>query len=278
MPEKSRRDTARKGRAKTEGDMPRHGNRSIIVAVSMMKVIASFGRPASLSEIAAAAGMTPTRAHRYLMGLVRTELIEQNALTSRYDLGAQIIELGVSALGRVDAIRLGTEALVSLTERVRIASLLCTWGTHGPTVLRWEQADLTSSVRIREGRNLSLLHSASGQIFFAYLPASVTQSMLAAELRKESKSTQQRRFTRDSADSLKEEIRAKGLAIAVGEEVSTFAAMAAPVFDVSGRLVLALTLIGTVNGLDTDPNGPAARALLETAAKLSHRLGHLRGD
>jgi DNA-binding IclR family transcriptional regulator len=258
--------------------MPRHGNRSIIVAVSMMKVIASFGRPASLSEIAAAAGMTPTRAHRYLMGLVRTELIEQNALTSRYDLGAQIIELGVSALGRVDAIRLGTEALVSLTERVRIASLLCTWGTHGPTVLRWEQADLTSSVRIREGRNLSLLHSASGQIFFAYLPASVTQSMLAAELRKESKSTQQRRFTRDSADSLKEEIRAKGLAIAVGEEVSTFAAMAAPVFDVSGRLVLALTLIGTVNGLDTDPNGPAARALLETAAKLSHRLGHLRGD
>lgn len=278
MAERSKRDTGRKGRAKTEGDMPRHGNRSIIVAVSMMKVIASFGRPASLSEIAAAAGMTPTRAHRYLMGLVRTELIEQNALTSRYDLGAQIIELGVSALGRVDAIRLGTEALVSLTERVRIASLLCTWGTHGPTVLRWEQADLTSSVRIREGRNLSLLHSASGQIFLAYLPASVTQPMLSGELRKESKTTRQRSFTRDSAESLKEEIRARGLAIAVGEEVSTFAAMAAPVFDVSGRLVLALTLIGTVNGVDTDPDGPAARALLETAAKLSHRLGHLRAD
>jgi DNA-binding IclR family transcriptional regulator len=259
-------------RVTTDDQLPRHGNRSIIVAVSLMKIIAAIGRPATLSEIAGAAGMSPTRTHRYLMGLVRTELLEQNPLTTRYDLGAQVLELGVAALGRVDAIRFGAEALVALTEGVRIASLMCAWGTHGPTVLRWEQADLTSAVRIREGRNLSLLHSASGQIFLAWLPAETTAPMLAAELRSEARRGAPER-SQASVEALKTEIRATGLAIAVGEEVSTFSAMAAPVFDANGKLALSLTLIGTVSGFDTDPSGEAGQSLIETARRLSRRLG-----
>jgi DNA-binding IclR family transcriptional regulator len=275
MTEKQKRTGGRTARAKIDTELPRHGNRSIIVAVSLMKIIAGFQRPVTLSEIASAAGMSPTRAHRYLMGLVRTELVEQNPLTSRYDLGAQVLELGVAALGRVDAIRFGTEALINLTERVRIASLLCAWGTHGPTVLRWEQADLGSSVRIREGRNLSLLHSASGKVFLAHLPTSVTQPFLSAELRNEAKRSNGRALSLSDAERMKEEVRKRGLGISVGEEVSTFAAMSAPVFDVNGKLALSLTLIGTVSGLDTDPDGVAACALKETAARLSRRLGAL---
>lgn len=271
---KATRKKARRSRVKIATDLPRHGNRSIIVAVSLLKIVAGLGRPSTLSEIAGAAGMSPTRTHRYLMGLVSTELLEQNPLTSRYYLGAQVIELGVSALGSVDAIRFGTEALVTLTERVRIASLLCAWGTHGPTVLRWEQADLTSAVRIREGRALSLLHSAAGRIFLAYLPSEVTRSFVDAETGKlAANAGRQKLVTQESILRLKEEIRARGLSVAVGEEVATFAAMAAPVFDANGKLALALTLISTVAGFDTDLEGEVPRALKETADQLSRRLG-----
>lgn len=273
MNEKTPRKAVRRRKTKADEDLPRHGNRSIIVAVSLMRIIASFGRPATLSEIAAAAGMSPTRTHRYLMGLVRTELLEQNPLTTRYDLGTQVIELGVAALGRVDAVRLGAEALIALTEKVRIASLMCSWGTHGPTVLRWEQADLTSAVRIREGRNLSLLHSASGQIFLAYLPASATDPLVNAELRAESQRASTRAFGRADVERLKSDVRTAGLAVSVGEEVSTFSAMSAPIFDANGKLALCLTLIGTVSGFDADLGGAPATALRETARALSRRLG-----
>jgi DNA-binding IclR family transcriptional regulator len=165
-PAKARSKPTRK--RKSGEVLPRHGIRSIAVGVKLLNKLAALGRPSSLSEIATAAGMSPTRTHRYLLGLAGSRLVEQHPVSGRYDLGAQIVELGVTALGRVDAVRLATDALADLSERTRLASLITVWGTNGPTVIRWEQADLTSAVRIREGRNLSLLRSASGRVYLTY--------------------------------------------------------------------------------------------------------------
>src|SRR5581483_5466002 len=152
---------SRKSKAKTRAKgLPRHGNRSIVVAVSLLRVIASLGRPATLSEIATAAGMSAPRAHRYLLGLANTRLVEHNAISGRYDLGSEIVELGVAALGKVDAVRFASEALPPLAEETGLAAIITVWGTNGPTVIRCEQADLGSAMRVREGRNLSLLRSA----------------------------------------------------------------------------------------------------------------------
>src|SRR5690242_15731797 len=74
-------------RRKTGDSMPRHGIRSIVVGVKLLNTLAALGRPAALSEIAIAAGMSPTRTHRYLLGLAGTRLVEQSPISGRYDLG-----------------------------------------------------------------------------------------------------------------------------------------------------------------------------------------------
>ena len=262
---------AKKTKAKTRAKgLPRHGNRSIVVAVSLLRVIASLGRPATLSEIASAAGMSAPRAHRYLLGLTNTRLVEHSPISGHYDLGSEIVELGVAALGKVDAVRFASEALVPLAEETGLASLITVWGTNGPTVIRCEQAQLVSAVRVREGRNLSLLYSAAGRVFLTYLPEAETEPFIEKELPAFAKG-------RKAIEAIQQEVRKRGIGRGLGEETPNIAALAAPVFAHTGRLALCLGVISAI-GFDTNYNGKPAIALKRAAAELSRRLGYSNGD
>jgi DNA-binding IclR family transcriptional regulator len=259
-------------RKRKTGAMPRHGIRSIVVGVKLLNTLAELGRPAPLSEIATAAGMSPTRTHRYLLGLAGTRLVEQNPVSGRYDLGPQIVELGVTALGRVDAVRMATDMLAELSERTRLASLICVWGTNGPTVIRWEQADLASAVRIREGRNLPLLRSASGRVFLTYEKPATVEPFVKRELAA-TNSIRGKSAKPKDVESLREEVKRTGLGRNIGEEGGNLAALSAPVFDANGRLALCVTLISSLGSFSPDYDGPEAETLKSAAADLSRRLG-----
>ncbi len=183
MPPAKKRGSSDSEDVRSAAAMPRHGNRSIVVGVSLLKVMARLGRPSTLTEIAAAAAMSPPRAHRYLMGLVLTELVSHDPYTGRYEFGSQLVELGVTAVSRLDGVKLATEKLVEITHRTGLTSSISVWGSYGPTVIRSETAHLDSAVRTREGRTLSLLRTASGRIFLAYLTPQETQARINQELR-----------------------------------------------------------------------------------------------
>jgi DNA-binding IclR family transcriptional regulator len=265
-----------KTRAKIRGDgsLPRHGNRSIVRAVALLRVIASLGRPATLSEIAAGAGMSAPRAHRYLLGLARTRLVDQSPVSGRYDLGSEIVELGVAALGRVDAVQFATEALAPLAEETGLAALITVWGTNGPTVIRCEQGQLSSAVRVREGRNLPLLRSASGRVFLTYLPDALVAPFVARELKAAGKSAPKSKAPSRVVEATRAEVRRHGLSRATAGVMPNLAVLAAPVFNAGGSLALCIALISPVGGIDTSYQGKPATALKRAAANLSRRLGY----
>jgi DNA-binding IclR family transcriptional regulator len=267
-----------KAKGRSDGSLPRHGNRSIVRAVSLLRVIAAFGRPAALGEIAAGAGMSAPRAHRYLLGLARTNLVEQSPISGRYDLGPEIVELGVAALGRVDAVRLASEALGPLAEQTGLSALITVWGTNGPTVVRCEQSPLTSAIRVREGRNLPLLQSASGRVFLAYLPDVLVAPFLAGEFKADGRGAARlRAANRKRVDKARAEVRRHGIARGISGVLPNVAVLAAPVFNAGGSLALCMAVISSVGGFDTGYGGKPATALKRAAAEVSRRLGYSRG-
>ncbi len=269
MPRTAAPKVAKKAEPST--NMPRHGNRSIVVGVSLLRVIAGFGRPAALGEIARAIHMTPTRTQRYLLGLVRAGLVEQNPLTQRYDLGFQVVELGVLALGRTDSVRLANEALLGLSKDSNASALVIIWGSNGPTVVRSEQAEMPSVIRVREGRNLSLLNSSSGRVFLTYMDDAALQPLLKREFANAAK--EQRKGSKADVVKIRTEVRRHGLGCSKGEESEHLVSLSAPVFNANGTLALCLTLLNIRGRLDTDYNGSAARLLKQTAERISARLG-----
>jgi DNA-binding IclR family transcriptional regulator len=265
------------GKAKKRGSQPdktSNGNRSVVVGVHLLKTIAAIDGPATLGEIATAAEMSASRTHRYLAGLIQTGLVEQNPNSGRYDLGSTIVELGLTALGRTDAVKLGGETLALLTERTGLVSLLSTWGSHGPTIIKWEQGRLNTAVRIREGRNLPLLTTATGRVFLAYMPDKDAKDLLDHELvQQKDMLPKGKAVDLAQVQAMRAEVLRHGLGRMLGEENPGLVAIAAPVFDHDGRIVMTITLVSIIGTFDGDYESAPAHELKTMANQLSRRLG-----
>jgi DNA-binding IclR family transcriptional regulator len=70
-----------------------------------------------------------------------------------------------------------------------------------------------------------------------------------------------------------QEVRAHGISRSDGEVIEGVSAMAAPVFDHTGAIVLAVTAIGPAGIFNTAWDGEISRALKACADTVSQRLG-----
>ena len=250
------------------------GNRSVLVAVQILKSLATLGAPSALGEISRQAALSKSRTYRYLAGLLQTGLVEQDSASGRYALGPTTVELGLIALGQTDGVKLGNETLVQLTEETGLVSLLSVWGSYGPTIVKWEHGRLLTAVRIREGRTLPLLTTATGRVFMTFLPKGDWEPIIARELETRNATLPaDRAMTIEDVEALRGEVLRNSVGRMVGEENPGLAALSAPVFDRSGKITMTLTVISIVDTFDTNYQGSPARVLRATASQLSRRLG-----
>jgi DNA-binding IclR family transcriptional regulator len=61
-------------------------------------------------------------------------------------------------------------------------SVLTMWGSNGPTVVRWEAGHLEAAIVTREGVNLSMVTTAAGQVFLAFMEADKIEHHLKRDL------------------------------------------------------------------------------------------------
>src|SRR6185437_5107891 len=103
------------------------GIQSIEVGGRILRALALASRPQMLRDLAAAAQMPPAKAHRYLVSLARMGLVEQQADTGLYDLGSFALELGLSALARLDPLSIASATLVELRRDIGQTVALAVW-------------------------------------------------------------------------------------------------------------------------------------------------------
>ena len=89
----------------------KNGVQSLEIGLSVAHVLVNSQGPMMLKDIAQQAGMSPAKAHRYLVSLIRAGLVEQDPASSRYDLGPFALNIGLVALDRLDRVRLGLTAI-----------------------------------------------------------------------------------------------------------------------------------------------------------------------
>jgi len=81
------------------------------------------------------AGMSPAKAHPYLVSFMRLGLVEQDRASGRYELGRAALQMGLACMRRLNPVRIGTEAIALLAEEIGHTVALALWGNHGPTVV-----------------------------------------------------------------------------------------------------------------------------------------------
>jgi DNA-binding IclR family transcriptional regulator len=251
------------------------GIETIETGMGLLMVLAEFHGPQMLKTIAAAAGMPPSKAHRYLVSFIRTGFVDRDPETGRYRLGPASMRLGLSALGNIDAIQLATEAMVELRDKLDETTALAVWGSHGPTIVRIEEASRAVTINARPGTVLPLLSSSSGQVFAAFLPETITAPIVRNEIRANQKRGDPRlACSHQEAVSLIADVRRRGLGRVTGEMMPGVHALAAPIFDHRGHAVAVIAAMGPSDLFDSRWNGETAKLIRGIAQRVSSRLGY----
>jgi len=251
------------------------GIETIETGMRFLTVLADLHHPQMLKTIATATGMPPSKAHRYLVSFIRTGFVDRDPETGRYRLGPAAMQLGLSALANADAVYLATHAIIELRDMFDQTTCLAVWGSHGATALRFEEARRAVTVNARPGTVLPLLTSSSGQVFAAFMPESKVAHILREEVRaNKARRDKQAPTTMAQAQALIEEVRKHGLGRIVNDMMPGVSALAAPVFNHRGDVVVALAAMGATNDFDARWNGKIAAMLRQIAARVSSQLGY----
>ena len=245
----------------------RAGVQSVEVAARLLDVLAAASGALTLKDLAAKAQMSASKAHRYLVSLARTGLVEQDA-TGRYDLGIRALSVGLAALGRIDAVRIATDELERLSDDAGATAVLAVWGEHGATVVRFQENANPVRMNVRVGSTLPVTQSAIGQVFAAFLPRDAWAAIADAEWDRFGERGEPAVFA-----ALLESVRVRRLNRNIGVYIPGVSAFAAPLFDTQGRIAAVIGILGHEPSIAAAWDGAPARAVAVIARDVCRQLG-----
>jgi len=237
----------------------RRGIQSVEIGLRVIEALRRAAGPQTLKELALNSNIPPSNCHRYLVSFVRAGFVSQDPGSGRYDFGAGLLQAGLAALARVDAVAVGTDALTRLVDVSGHTGLLAIWSELGAVIVRWMPGRLAVRTTLSTGSTLPLLSSATGRIFLAYLPKRQTADLAAHEM-----STR-----KVDAQAMAAVVRGNGMAQVSGDHIPGLSAIAAPLLDAHGEAAAAITLVGLSNGFAST----TIAALRSIASEASGNLG-----
>ncbi|MFM2187301.1 MAG: IclR family transcriptional regulator [Burkholderiaceae bacterium] len=247
---------------------------SVEVGGRLLLALAQQTEPMNLKDLAARAGMTPARAHPYLVSFGRLRLVEQHRQSGRYALGPAALQLGLTALHQLDAMREAEAVAENLAAATGHAVAIAAWGNFGPTVVRMMEAQQPLLVSMRAGTVMSLLGTATGRAFAAVLPRErLLQATTGAVGDPPGRAAKLSAADWAVVEAARKEVRTHGVVRAKGRPIPGINAFSAPALDHEGQPALVITALDREARCPVDWNSASARAVREAAREVSMRLG-----
>lgn len=253
------------------------GIQSVVVGGQLLRALAEADGPMMLRDLARSADMSAAKAHPYLVSFMRIGMVEQDKASGRYELGSLALQIGLASMRRLEPVRVAAGIVGGMVDAIGQTVALTVWGNHGPTVVRIEQGVSAVHVNMRVGSVMSLLGTATGRVFAAFLPPKMIDAFLDSDVGRASVGDEAARaMSRTQIEAAVAEVRETGLARAIDRPIPGVNALSAPVFDQTGAIALAITAIGPSDTFDASWEGPIAAELRAGAGMVSTRLGFTR--
>lgn len=189
-----------------------------------------------------------------------------------YVLGLRLFELGTIAAGQR---RLEELALPALKELAHAVQLTCHLGVmEGAEAVYLSKIEGNSRIHINTwpGKRLSLHSSSLGKVLLAWLPQTELEDKLGTIV-------WERKTARTITDpgqfhDCLQAVRQQGWALDDGEDIPNIRCVAAPVLDMKGQVVAAISAVGTVLDLEESQIEALAAQVCAAAREISLNLGH----
>jgi IclR family KDG regulon transcriptional repressor len=240
-------------------------------AARLLKEFRSREESIGVSELARRLALGKSGVHRLLTTLVSEGLLEQDPRTGGYRLGIVMFELGEAVKVHLDLHAAAGPVLAHLREQIGESSQVGV--LDGVEVVYVDRLESAHSLRLftETGRRVPAHCTSSGKVLLAYCPEHEREALLAR-----GPLPRLTPHTIVDPDALRAElagVRARGWAEAVDEREIGVASLAAPVRDVHGDVVAAISIGAPVARFGAVPRRRHACALVEAGEAISRRLG-----
>ncbi len=247
-----------------------------VTGIAVLKGLAALGGRASLTALARHMNENPAKVHRYLGSMVDEGLVAQDPVSQQYYLGPEAIQIGLVAMRVADPLRLAEAPLARLCETLGLTCFLAVMGNKGPTIVRFDEPGLPVTVNVRVGSVLSLLLSATGRVFLSYHADPRLMELAQDEFRLLAKEGRVGGSFKAYVDAVRDAVHASGLAIVRDTNLQGISAIAAPIFDATGKVVAVLTVLGATGSFALESDGEVAAEIRKETAEISRAMGAQR--
>jgi IclR family transcriptional regulator, acetate operon repressor len=243
--------------------------RSVNRAISILQVLARRG-PTTMTEIATELSIHKATIFRLLSTLEARGLVDQNNNRGHYQLGYGVVQLAAGATRKLDlsvVSRRTCEALADdVGESVEITIL------NDGAVLTIDQVIGAAAMTTVHwvGRRTPLHATSAGKVFLAHMSPDRLADFLSGSLERFTKHTITNRH------HLEEQLataRDQGYAFTLEEYEVGLAAVAAPIRDLDGQVIAAVSVSGPNFRLNPDTIPGVAEHVIDAAEEISERLG-----
>lgn len=220
------------------------------VAFSVLEALSQTPGAIGTSELARRLGQTKARVHRHLSTLRELGFVEKDSATDGYRLGWKSYKLGMAVAENFGLRRIAHRHLIRLhRESLQTVALAMPAGPDAITVIETLQSSEVVAITIRAGSVIPAGNAALGRVILAFRghDAEALEPSLAT-------------------------VRERWYEVAVNERLPGIAALAAPVFDDSGKVVASVGVIGSQIHITQPPPTALLAQVQDAAARISAEL------
>lgn len=220
-------------------------------------------------------GLHKSTVHRLLNTLMSRGYILKNSENDKYSLGMRILYLSSAILDRMDIRTVAKpflEELCRSTDEVIHLSTLD--GTEAVYIDKVESPNKSVRMYSQIGKRVPLHCTGVGKILLAWLPDKDVEYLLGLK--------GMYAYTKNTITNIEDmkkhlaEIRKKGYAFDELEHEEEIRCVAAPIFDMSGKVVASVSVSGPVMRVTLDRMPQLTEEVLKTAKKISYQLGYFK--
>lgn len=246
-------------------------SKTLSQGLELLKWLAARGSAMGVRELARETQMNVALVQRLVNSLCDTGFLEQDAETRKYRVGAVSFHVGQAFLAGIGLVERAAPILRDLSGRDALNSYLAVLSGDACLYLCVEQSPGALTVHALPGDRVPVHTTAIGKVLLASLPDAEVEALLGrVELERRTEKTKVRQS--EIFQEL-EQIRAGGLAISDEENIPGIFALGAPIIDVSGRTVAAVSCACAAHLAAGERRHRVAAAVAAAAREISRRMG-----
>ena len=283
MPEFRRAEIAEQGTlpimAKRKMTMPASanddaaGSRSVRRALDIFELMLFRGEPLSVVDIVTTLRIPKSTAYELVRTLSQAGYVDRAGQSGGLFLGRKLFELGMAYRNQIDLLKEGSQIVEELRDATGETVQLSVLENAMMLVLVKEEGSQSIRIISRIGSRVPVNWAAAGRL----LVSDLDDAALKELLRKTIRQSPTNRAVTDVAKLIGQirRFRRQGYGTEINEANQHAGCVAAPVIDLSGRCVAAISVVVPEQRLGRDNRKRLIHSVCDAANRLSRRLGRI---